>query len=357
MNQILEYEGLSEYSKKMDENYLDKRLSLLPKYLYKYRKPTRQNIRCLKDGNAWFSNPESFNDLIDFTFNFDMNSLYEELKSLPEETLDLFKFAFCNLLCSSLPVENKFNKQLFDEVKENCFFDDGSVNKESSKALALKYNENLSDELLYKIENFLEFPEIRVPLESFINEIFNMFNELNDKLKDSSLVYCLAESFKNDSMWANYADNYKGFCIGYQINRDVDINYIESVFPVIYTSKKPKVQFIKLLKSIVEKYLNKTDYYHMDLEDGKNFLKQFCIKTQSWKNEKEWRLIIPNDSNNLRKFPYSEVIYVGKNASPWLVKQLKNIAIEQELDMYIQELNSTKSKIIYIKVIETGKLL
>ena len=52
---------------------------------YKYRTCSRNNINSLKNGQAWFSSPLSWNDKVDCTILLDLEKFCEEYESNPEK--------------------------------------------------------------------------------------------------------------------------------------------------------------------------------------------------------------------------------------------------------------------------------
>jgi hypothetical protein len=81
-------------------------------------------------------------------------------------------------------------------------------------------------------------------------------------------------------MWANYADNHKGLCLGFRISREA------SPENVTYVPEAPIVNFSELLND--------------KFED--NEYKWIFSKHHDWRNEKEWRVVVP-EGNRLWPIP------------------------------------------------------
>ena len=58
------------------------------------------------------------------------------------------------------------------------------------------------------------------------------------KLSELAYSKCFTEDFKNNLMWAHYADGYRGVCIKYDINMMDDENILRSIFPVSYIKNR-----------------------------------------------------------------------------------------------------------------------
>jgi len=93
-------------------------------------------------------------------------------------------------------------------------------------------------------------------------------------------VLCLTESNRDVTMWAHYADNHKGLCLSFLISGET------SPEKVTYVPKAPKVNFSELLDDNLED----TEY------------KWIFSKHHDWKNENEWRVVVP-EGNQLWPMP------------------------------------------------------
>ena len=98
-------------------------------------------------------------------------------------------------------------------------------------------------------------------------------------------MICFGDSSANDLLWAHYADNHAGVCIGVELGlTKEDENVIRPVRydgPVEIDITQPRNQSTNL-----------------DL-----FKKVLCTKEESWKGEREWRAIIPRDHSSIHSTP------------------------------------------------------
>lgn len=102
-------------------------------------------------------------------------------------------------------------------------------------------------------------------------------------------VTCFSENYKNILMWSHYADNHKGFCIGYK--KDI----LSKIKTPSGGSRLVEVEYAEKMPSITE------------LSTTKEINKLMVIKSTDWEYEKEWRLILEYDkqidrTQNGRKF-------------------------------------------------------
>ena len=111
-------------------------------------------------------------------------------------------------------------------------------------------------------------------------------------IQSSIFVSCLTEtSLSNLHMWSYYADEHKGFCVEYSLQKLLD-NDVD-IFPVVYTEK-----------------------WDADRSKPEFNTQVALIKGIEWAHENEWRVVCvsPNDINEKgikRTATMPEAIYVG----------------------------------------------
>lgn len=195
--------------------------------LYKYYPYSEYLLEMLISKKAWFSKPEAFNDPFDCHLNFDNN--------IPQE-----KYEKC--LRWQLKREGRSQSQIENDIR-NLISQDGIVNDKAKKVI----------------------DEIGASTLDVVKNIG---------------VYCLSDVNSNMSMWAYYADNHRGLCLGFLISEDV------VPWKVSYVAKAPKVNFSQLF----------------DDESTESEYKWIFSKHHDWKNENEWRIVVPQ-GNQLWPIP------------------------------------------------------
>lgn len=194
--------------------------------LYKYFRYSAFSLEMLITKKLWFSKPEAFNDPFDCHLNYDEN--------IPND-----KYEHC--LRWQLRREGRSESQIEADLKL-LISPNGQIHKEAKKVI-----DDISSSTLNLIKNIG--------------------------------VLCL--STKNDSvtMWAYYADNHQGFCIGFLMPKEV------VPIEVSYVPEAPRVNFSNLFDSP---------------EEGE--YKWIFSKHIDWKEEKEWRIVVP-EGNKLYPIP------------------------------------------------------
>lgn len=116
-------------------------------------------------------------------------------------------------------------------------------------------------------------------------------------------VLSLSESWKLETMWGRYTDNYKGICIGYKTLITDNQNYLEIDSPIADILYSDWMQIINDKKYFL---LEKVHYNN----DGKHKFNIFnpnidCIqynifhKKEIWADELEYRIFIHDNENDL----------------------------------------------------------
>lgn len=134
-------------------------------------------------------------------------------------------------------------------------------------------------------------------------------SEVNKEFAQHIRIACLTQDYKNMPMWNYYAQGHKGICIKY---RAKDFNNEDILLPVIYPSKRKKEGTFKFLPADGQ------------MKCGAVF--NSIVKDESWKFEKEWRLIqyVDDNVNHYIDWNMSD-IYLGCDISSEATAIIKNL--------------------------------
>lgn len=249
--------------------------------------------------------------------------------------------------------------QLCDFAKENI-----CVNE-----LPMLYRYSHAD---YDNIRALEKREIYLSEAGSMNDIFEGLScEIDENvienlgmLKDIAYLKSFTENKNDLLMWANYADEYKGMCVKYDL-RDVKAEdpLLYHLFPVIYTDKRYTKANLRF--SYQELKRLKYDLEECNVPYSLDFLQDimglFVSKSECWKNEREWRLIVTYLQMNLNydevgsddetqmlysikdrnvSFPYAKAIYLGPRMRKSVKDHLKEIG--QKIGAEVYEVSLSK---------------
>jgi hypothetical protein len=218
----------------------------------------------------------------------------------------------------------------------------GCKQKEICPVLKLndkKINSLDKDELWLSTYNYLNDPfEFNaLYLDESLLESKNYPIDLAEKFLEvmkSWLIGSLTENLKESMpMWAHYANNHKGFCIEFSIEKP---NFI---FPVSYEGDR--VAIASLISNHLLAMQKFSEGTSLSKEEIKNIefssvvlFHSFLIKDKSWSYEEEYRLLVPKeqDIQNGFLFPLDLLglkvknVYIGINCEKGYIERIKEIS-------------------------------
>ena len=215
--------------------------------LYQYRPPKQWAFDNLQKGVVYFGAPRNFNDPHDFhtpaRIDLSDNDARSLLASVGADDSPQNKMqALRKVLAGMLDSPDMTEEQLRGELKSRGMrgIPQGCTLAAVKEIVEYVFNRTLKDILVVE--------------------------------RNVSGVTCFTERNDNLLMWSRYADNDKGFCLGFNA-RDLEASIDTMFFPVKYTSALPECNFPTLLR---EEY---------DVQ----YAKFLAHKSPYWSNEKEWR--------------------------------------------------------------------
>lgn len=273
----------------------------IPNQLYKFRSCTEYSLDAFEKDEIWLANASLFNDLHDSLLFLDKPTILEHAKKVfaPENATTLFKYI----------------KQYQEPLEKLKFAD-------SNMRTFIRNGLDALDE-----RTFLEKVQQILPgLDAFLE---TSFSAIREEIRGHIKMACLSESIKSPLMWAHYADNHKGFAIGYDF-RDNNISQcsncskrlcgnikLATIYPIIYSDKRFDATSYGQWR--VEQYMKECIGILPEgsYEDEFLFTKAALHKSNDWKYENEWRIICstPNQAiEQKNRYPIIKppiAIYLG----------------------------------------------
>ena len=215
-----------------------------------------------------------------------------------------------------------FDEKCLNEVKKQQMW----------MALPNTFNDPL--EFLSKHKHSEEVKQYEALLPKFRNRIpevekylDHVEKERNKTLKSFS-VCCFMEENASYLMWSHYGDGHKGFCIEYDFSED---KFNRFVYPVCYREK----------------------VFELDLSiKNVDFLPVMISKMKDWSYEKEWRIILSDDSKGLQTSPNIKAVYLGLCVTDENKERMIEVCREKGIALFQMEVvddtyNLKPKKIIY----------
>lgn len=265
--------------------------------LYKYRSMEEDAFTYALDGlqnnYLWLAQAATLNDDFDCSVKFDPIKEIERGKNLflgePWHYLMHWLRANSDKKFGGTPMEQFHFKKFIScidtttwQLNEQKAIDELSISG-MPKAMAKKYIADILEWVNKTINKCSD--QLREPLSALMK-----FNHNN---RQNIYVFSMTESYDSDAMWGLYANGNRGFCIEYNFYRaqvlPVKIKrQLCSLFKVIYVSEFQKYSFDKLDRYFFSDFQDHTLYKQIN----KEYLEHLLSKSEEWKNEKEWRLLL-----------------------------------------------------------------
>lgn len=172
------------------------------------------------------------------------------------------------------------------------------------------------------LEKFREFKEIR-EASAYRSELMkqftgyppanakNLFSGLDAQLLSVG-IFSLSTNPENQSMWAYYAGDHSGICLGFKKSKDSRLSNPENFLQVIYSDELPEMNKngfkAEMAFSIDDNGQAYTSSYKIAFSDS-TFQKAITTKSKHWQHEDEWRYVEPYPGEFDWPAPLVEVIF------------------------------------------------
>lgn len=329
-------------------------------------------LKNIKNDIIHFSNPNSFNDPFDSIMGLSIENIlrnyiyeviiseFEKNKSIDNDVKNGLKILFeqpnedniFDEIDDNGMYDDMKKGKTFDEIsfeKKKKFFDDlifnrpeiineiksGKLTEEQLLTELLKskfirknidnalndYGKNIKlfscDSLMDEIERFFKTNNLKYDFNSFRSEIENLkdeiFKEIRLQISEKIRISCFTNSYDNILMWSHYSSKHNGICVGYDFIKEPIL--LTNVYPILYDKKRPAISSKELIirNGKVEVEQNKL---------AKLIVDSILTKSEVWKYENEWRVIMDKNSLTNDDFTYKCItsIYFGSKVSDEAVR-------------------------------------
>lgn len=327
--------------------------------LYKFRTCSNYNFNSLKEQKIWASLAKDFRDPLDSQVKIDFNKSADSIQEWSETSmLKIAEEAF-----SREAAELNRAYVLSDEETirfcEACFDKNGNPLLENIDEFIRKICDG---EDINKIRAYFDLLAQKGPgaLEMIIEEqLSKRFENLQEVFRKTTKIFCLSETYENAALWENYADNYEGFCVEYCFDGWKDMDYsvarhVFNLFPVFYLDENG-VDITFLVDGFMRTRFLQDDSWQRNYRAFSEMSMQILYKTQPYSYEREWRLVLGGEKDNLVSFPFASAIYAGKDIKERNLQRLRNIAKQLGIPLYKQYVKKPKGTFEYRLVEENAK--
>ncbi len=265
------------------------------KYVKEEKKHRNFSFEALKDNTVFLQDAKNFDDCFDCAVDLDW---------------DKFLFTRVTKYCDCFSVKTKS-----DNINDIVY------------ALSTKLYELGTIEKCVETSSDLPDEVQRLHVEMFIQNVFikfysgeqwmsAVFSAIQDEYKDFAKalskfkISCFSTSPYLNRMWSSaYADNNRGFCIEYEVDLSTQtgMDLYTNILPVIYSQTRN--DFVPLSKNF-DSTITKDDLWQM-------YFNGFLRKSVHWKDQLEWRLILPDGFISQNPIPFFKIkrVYLGNKMS------------------------------------------
>ncbi|WP_308317924.1 DUF2971 domain-containing protein, partial [Serratia marcescens] len=151
-------------------------------------------------------------------------------------------------------------------------------------------------------------------LKKINNSTLKIINEYIE-VSNGFGVYSLSKSFKDELLWAYYANSHQGFCIEYDLDELVEYRMRdELIIDVNYQKNMPFITDIDLI-----------NFHENRTPDSTLNKKLIATKSERWRHEDEVRIV--TGRSGLYKYNYSSLkgIYFGCRCDSILIKLVMKV--------------------------------
>lgn len=227
-------------------------------------------------------------------------------------------------------------------------------------------SENFDKHKIYSKIKDLVGEQYRKELRSVVNAFVYLFESMQEKTHENKQfekglemlmntndlmgAFCMCETYKNDTLWSNYADNFKGYCIEYDFSEPLrsrgSYRFITNLYPVIYVKKRDDDWFKPLFEMTI-KTIDDNGRADRDIS-GLLFnhwmLKMLCSKKEIWKHESEWRAL--GKANGSYLGPLVSAVIVGHEVNKADFERLSMYCKKNRFPMKITDLDYVNQEVI-----------
>ena len=299
----------------------------VPEQLYKFRGCAEYSIDAFEKDELWLSKAALFNDLHDSLLFFDKSAILDSIEKM--------------FSSGAVP-------SVIDKIKQ-VQFPNADLQNWVTEIFSSLDTKQLTDIVWQSVPGFSQWLD-------------QCFTFAKDGIRERTKMVCLSESIKSPLMWAHYADNHKGFAIGYDFrnneitqcsncpNRSCTDIKLGMIYPVVYSDKR--LDATRYGQWIVQQQINRIIGIPAEelYDDGFLFTKAALYKSNDWSYENEWRITCstPNlaveqkDRYPIKKKPIA--IYFGSQIPDFYRKMLMHIADEKGIPRYQMYVKNYSSK-------------
>lgn len=274
-----------------------------PKFLYKYRPFDKYSFDMLEEEYVYLCPANQEDDETECMTSVD----YDRIMDL--ETNNLKSECVNQLIKMIKPYTNESNYEIVKNKILSFSRANGTISANCMLELSHELQNMVPDGVdvapfvnwIVGIPKVLDRPEVSNQLKPLFMTAYNARKETG--------ICSLAETNDIDYMWVNYAQDYSGYCVEYDVS---NYEFSIGILPVIYEDERETNIVIQLVGSFIGQIITGMSNGQIKA-DSSHFIRLFLTKFKKWEYQKEWRLL--GKASDKMKAPKINRIYLGRNTS------------------------------------------
>lgn len=327
--------------------------------LYKFRTCSNYNFNSLKEQKIWASLAKDFRDPLDSQVKIDFNKSADSIQEWSETTMPKIAEEAFSREAAELNRAYVLSDEETIQHCKSCFDEEGNFLPRQTKEFIEKVYEGEEREKALAYLDELERKSEDAPEEVAEKAFAEWVGTIQEVFRKTTKIFCLSETYENAALWENYADNYEGFCVEYCFDGWKDMDYsvarhVFNLFPVFYLDENG-IDITFLVDGFMRTRFLQDDSWKRNYRALSEMSMQILYKTQPYSYEREWRLVLGGEKDNLVSFPFASAIYAGKDIKERNLQRLRNIAKQLGIPIYKQYVKKPKGTFEYRLVEENAK--
>lgn len=310
----------------------------MPKILYKYRSFDQFTLEMLEESYVYLAPVKDLDDPFDCLTNPGVDgSTKDDNVSVGLAMIDYVVDIVCKL--GNVKIDKKEIKKLIKKSYSNGEYNEGEAKKAFSNTSLMNSTEKqMLLDCLRNIDNFTKTLVEDKAMESLAKMSFNSGETVG--------VFSASTKRDNKVMWSLYGDEYKGYCIEYDIPNDPVVRF--NLCPVMYKRNDDNNFIRKVVKLAIANIIRFAS--EGELNNGIGCMNElFCTKDTDWSFQDEWRLI-GNARDHCKKLKV-KAVYLGYKVERKNLEMIKKTANSKGFKVFVMDGPKGKKKITYSELV------
>ena len=322
-----------------DRALSNEHFSKLPKKLFKYSKINEYTIESLSEGKIYLAPMNEMDDPFECSANLDLAKIYDQNQdSITNEAFE----AIVNI---AMQYSNPDEREKIRAIIDACKLPNNTMDKAKLLSSLIELNVGVVPQYIVFIINMLAnlpeqilSPDNKRNLEKLISLAPSMSKILG--------IYAMSEDKDNQVLWSMYTDNYRGICIEYDFEHEIELAF--HTLPVLYQKDRNNNAIALILEDFINGFIKSFTLGGIDT-NRIAYITLLLTKSTDWEFQHEWRIF--GDANTKVNAPKINAIYLGNKCCPKNKNKILEIARAKNIPVYKQTVDIENLSFKYEKLL------